>query len=98
MPTALNWPATGVINSKVYVVGGYTGGPATTLNQIYNPATDTWSTGAPIPAATAQAAGAVVGTTLYVIGYHVGTLTQKEIVVGISIPNTARKRHNVCLS
>jgi N-acetylneuraminic acid mutarotase len=68
MPTALNWPAVGVVAGKVYVVGGYTGGPATTDNQIYNPATNTWTTGAPIPAPTAQAAGAVVKNILYIIG------------------------------
>jgi len=68
MPTALNWPATGQISGKIYVVGGYTGGPAAADNQIYNPVTNTWSTGAPIPNPTAQAAGAVVKGILYVFG------------------------------
>ncbi len=68
MPVALNWPATGVIGSKIYVVGGYTGGPASADNQIYNAATNTWSTGAPIPDATGQATAAVVKNILYVFG------------------------------
>ncbi len=68
MPTALNWPAAGVIGTKAYVVGGYTGGPATTDNQIYNLTTNTWSSGAALPAATAQAAAAVVKNILYVFG------------------------------
>jgi N-acetylneuraminic acid mutarotase len=68
MPVALNWPAVGVISGKMYVVGGYTGGPASADNQIYNPTTNTWSTGSSIPAATAQASAAVVKNVLYVFG------------------------------
>lgn len=68
MPTALNWPTTGVISGKIYVVGGYTGGPASTDTQVYNIATNTWTTAAPIPAATGQAMAAVVKNILYVFG------------------------------
>jgi uncharacterized repeat protein (TIGR03803 family) len=68
MPTAVNWPAVGVIGTKVYVVGGYTGGPASTDNQIYSPATNAWTSGAALPAATAQATAAVVKNILYVFG------------------------------
>jgi N-acetylneuraminic acid mutarotase len=68
MPTAVNWPAVGVIKANIYVVGGYTGGPASTGNQIYDAVTNSWSSGAPIPDATAQAAAAVVKNILYVIG------------------------------
>jgi len=68
MPTAVNWPAAGVIGSKAYVVGGYTGGPASTTNQIYNFATNKWSTGAALPVAMGQASAAVVSNILYVFG------------------------------
>ena len=69
MPTAVNWPAVGVISGKIYVVSGYTGGaPAVTDNQVYNPVTNTWGSAAPIPAATAQAATAVVKNILYLFG------------------------------
>jgi len=68
MPTALNWPATGVISGKIYVVGGYTGGPASADTQIYNPTNNSWSTGSPIPAATGQATAAVVKNILYIFG------------------------------
>ena len=68
MPTAVNWPAVGVIKGEIYVVGGYTGGPATADNQIYNPTTNSWSSGSPLPAATAQATAAVVKNILYVFG------------------------------
>jgi len=69
MPTAVNWPAVGVISGKIYVVSGYPGSaPAVTDNQVYNPTTNTWSTAAPIPSATAQAATAVVKNVLYLFG------------------------------
>jgi N-acetylneuraminic acid mutarotase len=69
MPVAVNWPATGVIKGKVYVVSGYPGSaPAVTNNQVYNPVTNNWSSAAAIPAPTAQAAGAVVKNVLYLFG------------------------------
>jgi hypothetical protein len=69
MPTAVNWPATGVIKGKIYVVSGYAGdAPAVTNNQVYDPVADKWSTAAPIPEATAQAAAAVVKNILYLFG------------------------------
>jgi len=69
MPVAVNWPATGVVQGKIYVVSGYTGSaPAVTDNQVYNPIANTWSTAAPIPVATAQAATAVVKNILYLFG------------------------------
>jgi len=37
-------------------------------NQIYNPVTNTWSSGAALPTGTAQAAAAVVNNVLYVFG------------------------------
>jgi N-acetylneuraminic acid mutarotase len=68
MPVAVNWPMTGLLKGQIYVVGGYTGGPAAADNQIYNPVTNSWTSGAPIPAATAQGAVAVVKQVLYVFG------------------------------
>ena len=69
MPTAVNWPAVGVISGKIYVVSGYPGSaPAVTDNQVYNPVANTWSSAAPIPSPTAQAASAVVKNVLYLFG------------------------------
>jgi len=61
-------PATGVINGLVYVVGGATTSTSVNINQIYNPETDTWTTGPPMPTARFVTAGAVVNNILYVIG------------------------------
>lgn len=68
MPTAVRGPATGVIGSKVYLLGGATSSTTVNLNQIYDAATDTWTTGAPLPTARYVPGGAVVNNVLYVIG------------------------------
>jgi N-acetylneuraminic acid mutarotase len=68
MTTGVQWPMTGTIGSKIYVVGGYTATVAVANNQIYNPTTNTWSSGAALPTAMAQGATAVVNNVLYVFG------------------------------
>jgi uncharacterized repeat protein (TIGR03803 family) len=68
MPTALQGAAVGVINGKVYVVGGGTNSGTVAINQIYNPSTNKWTTGAPMPTARFGAAFGVVKNILYVIG------------------------------
>jgi uncharacterized protein (TIGR03437 family) len=68
MPTAVRGPATGVIGSNVYVVGGANSSTYVNLNQIYNTATDTWTAGAPMPTMRYVPGGAVVNNVLYVIG------------------------------
>lgn len=69
IPTAVYFPATGVLKNEVYVVGGgvtYTTYTADT--QIYNPVTNAWSTGVPLPAATIAGMAAVVKNILYIFG------------------------------
>jgi uncharacterized repeat protein (TIGR03803 family) len=72
IPTAVQGPATGVIGSNVYVVGGATNSNIVDINQIYNTATNKWTTGASMPTPRFAVAGAVVNGILYVIG---GNLT-----------------------
>lgn len=61
-------------NGKIYVVGGYGEGAsaATALNtsttQIYDIATNTWSTGTALANVNALAAATVVGTKVYMFG------------------------------
>jgi N-acetylneuraminic acid mutarotase len=76
MPTATSTVAVGVIGGQVYVVGGGVL-PDTCLadTQIYDPATNTWSAGAPLPVGTCNgASAAVVNNILYVFGG--GTATE----------------------
>ena len=63
-----------MLDGKIYVVSGVAGGSTrTNLTQIYDPKTDEWSFGAPIPmSVTAAVAGATTGIkaakAIYVIG------------------------------
>lgn len=68
MPTAREGVATGVINGKVYVISGATASAIVGNNEVYNPATNTWTTGAAIPKPVFIAASAVVKNILYVMG------------------------------
>ncbi len=68
MPTARQGPFTGVIGTKIYVVGGITNTSVVNINEIYDTTTNTWSTGAPMPTPRWLGASAVVNNILYAIG------------------------------
>ena len=58
-----------MINGKLYVAGGRNAaGTAVATLHVYNPATNTWSTKAPMPSARFRAAGQVINGRLYVVG------------------------------
>jgi N-acetylneuraminic acid mutarotase len=63
----------GVVNDKIYVIGGWVRpgsppGEPTTLNEEYDPQTDTWTTKTPMPTARNGLAVAVVNNRIYAIG------------------------------
>ena len=68
IPTERMGAAAGVIDGKLYVVGGT--GTFHTLNvlEVYNPASDTWTTKSPIPTPRANAMAGVINGKLYVVG------------------------------
>ena len=69
LPTAVWYPAVGVISGQIYVVGGFDASKTAIADtQIYNPVTNTWSTGVSLPMATEQAVAGVVKNVLYVFG------------------------------
>jgi hypothetical protein len=70
MPTPRTQLDANVVNGKIYLIGGRTGGQYTTvgLNEVYNPETDSWNTKAPIPYPVVQYASAVVDNKIYIIG------------------------------
>src|SRR5450755_2310709 len=72
LPVAVQFPATGTIGSKIYVVGGATATALVNDNQVYTTGTNTWSTAAPIPTTVYGPASAVVNGILYVIGGYTG--------------------------
>ncbi|MBI4199874.1 MAG: IPT/TIG domain-containing protein [Chloroflexi bacterium] len=76
---------------KIYVFGGYKGVSGesegqyhsylTNLVQIYDPVTNTWSQGAPMPTPRSNAIAGVCGNSIYVIGGHdyFGNLNTNEV-------------------
>lgn len=80
IPTAVASPATGVIGSAIYVVGGRNGATIYDDNQVYDSSTNKWSTGAVLPATTYAAASAAANNTLYVIG---GTTNGTNVIASV---------------
>ena len=70
MPTARRFPAAGVVNGIIYVVGGdQAGDPSVSATvEAYDPATNTWSTKAPLPQGRSRLATGVMDGVLYVVG------------------------------
>lgn len=81
LPTPTIFSASAVLDKQIYIIGGSNGGDsdsgnyAVNLTQIYDPQTDTWTTGAAIPENFALVVG--TGTA----GSTTGVLAPKEIVV-----------------
>ena len=67
MPTARYGMTSAVVDGKIYVIGGYLSGFLSTV-EIYDPGTDTWSTGTNMPTARRYMSSAVVDGKVYVIG------------------------------
>ncbi len=70
MPTARSYTASGVINGKLYIVGGFTSGMFgwTSLNEKYDPALNSWTTKAYMPTGRDQLAAGVINGKLYAVG------------------------------
>jgi len=79
MPTAVYYPPT----NKIYVFGGEDGntGDNFDITRIYDIATDTWTTGTPMPGVISFAAGGYVpgnGKIYIVSGYNTGTVDSAQ--------------------
>jgi hypothetical protein len=48
VPTPRTWATCALVNNKIYLIAGYSGG-ATNVNEVYDPVTNTWETKAPMP-------------------------------------------------
>ena len=74
MPTARNHSASGVINGKIYIVGGRTGSVFipnafnVDLVDEYDPASDQWSLKAPMPTPRHAVGATAIGDWIYVAG------------------------------
>jgi N-acetylneuraminic acid mutarotase len=58
----------GVVNDKIYVIGGATADDVLDVNEVYYPVADMWATKTPIPTPVSSYASAVVDGKIYVIG------------------------------
>ena len=69
MPTPRVTASAGVIDGKLYVVGGIGADPGdlTTL-EVYDPVTGTWTTKTPMPVGRRRASAGVINGKLYVVG------------------------------
>ncbi|MHC4594939.1 MAG: Kelch repeat-containing protein [Planctomycetota bacterium] len=67
MPTARYVLCSGVVDGKIYAMGGTTGNGIPNVEE-YDPAMDTWTRKARMPMANAAAASSVVNGRIYVIG------------------------------
>jgi serine protease len=65
MPSAQEAMTLAAVNGKIYAIGG---APSYTLNQIYDPATNTWSSGKPKPTGVANTDAAVINGRIYIPG------------------------------
>jgi N-acetylneuraminic acid mutarotase len=69
MLTARQELATAALNGKIYAIGGYnSAGMPTSIVEVYDPATDTWSSAHPIPIALHHNSAAVAAGKLYSFG------------------------------
>ncbi len=74
MPTPREYFATAVYQNKIYCIGGIigdspqTGSVLTSVNEVYDPATDAWETRTPMPIASPLPPANVIGDKIYVIG------------------------------
>lgn len=72
LPTQRNHLAVVAIERKVYVAGGRFGGgfnsEKTAALEIYDPATNRWTAGAPLPAPRGGVAGVSANGCVYVVG------------------------------
>ena len=69
IPTGVAPPGgTAVLKNEIYMVGGCAASGIIADTQIYNPVTDSWSAGVPLPSSLCDGVAAVVKNILYVIG------------------------------
>ena len=78
MPSERQELATAVLDGKIYVIAGYTGTDfdvrSTSTVDVYNPATDTWSSAHPLPSANNHNCAAVAAGKLYSFAGISGTM------------------------
>jgi N-acetylneuraminic acid mutarotase len=82
MPTARLGLATSVVDGKIYAIGGYAAAVSPGMRTVeeYDPATDTWTTKAPMPTGRHWLSTSVVNGKIYAIGGSVFEYTGLSVV------------------
>ncbi|MBM3315285.1 hypothetical protein FJY71_05525 [candidate division WOR-3 bacterium] len=57
-------------DSLIYVIGGYGGGSGSNIVQIYNPFTDSWTSGTAMPECGDMGSACIVGDTIYITNFY----------------------------
>lgn len=77
MPTARGYPGAVVSGNKIFVIGGFDGKKAQSVNEVYNPErenvqTDPWSEGTPLPDGRYGMGSVSIADIIYVLGGESG--------------------------
>ena len=88
MPTPRYGVRASVVNGKMYLIGGddpdvSIDWGASTHNEVYDPATDSWSTKTPVPHPTTRYASVVFDEKIYVIGGYIGRGSARDGAEGL---------------
>jgi len=84
MPTPRALLRANTANGKIYLIGGYASANSSSgfsysiLNEVYDLATDSWTTKAPLLTATGSYASAVVDNKIYVINSNLNQIYETE--------------------
>jgi hypothetical protein len=85
MPTRRNTFGIAALNGKIYAVGGWaqtsSGEGVSNALEVYDTATDTWTTRAPMPTARNVLAAAVLNGKIYALGGWTGTEVTSRVEV-----------------
>jgi N-acetylneuraminic acid mutarotase len=87
MPTPRADLSACVVNDKIYLIGGIKYSSQnpnykeTSINEVYDPTTDTWATAAPIPMEVQGSGAAAVNNQIYIIGGSRNGAPQNSTIV-----------------
>ena len=70
MPTSRALLEANVVNDRIYLIGGRSGGPNSTVasNEVYDPISESWTTKTDMLYPVTEYASAVIGSKIYVMG------------------------------
>jgi N-acetylneuraminic acid mutarotase len=99
MPTGRVVISAGVVNNKIYVIGGSADGfNKLAVNEAYDPLTDTWETKTPMPTPRNFLSTAVVDSIIYTIGGNWNTEGSKTVEAYNPVSDTWSQKQNTLSS